>query len=225
MQSSDDNKKVLPLVAPSILACNWNYLGKEINDVESAGADWIHMDVMDGHFVPPITFGADIVKSVRHITKLPLDVHLMIEKPELQIKSFADAGADIITVHQEVCPHLHRVVEQIREVGKKVGVSINPATPVSVLTNIINDIDLLLIMTVNPGWGGQKFIESCANKVLQAFELIKNSKANVKIEVDGGVNAETAKLLVKQGAAVLVAGTYVFKSDSYKGAIELLKRG
>lgn len=214
---------ITPRIAPSILACDWNNLGQEIKAVEQAGADWIHMDVMDGHFVPPITFGADIVKAVRRITTLPLDVHLMIEKPELHIKAFAEAGADIITVHMEACPHLHRVIQQIHEFGKKAGVSINPATPVSTLSHIINDIDLLLIMTVNPGWGGQKFIETCAQKVAQASELIRQSTAKVEIEVDGGVNAETAKRLVKFGASILVAGTYVFSSQSYKEAIESLK--
>jgi ribulose-phosphate 3-epimerase len=202
------------LVAPSILASDWGHLHDEVTAVASDGADMMHLDVMDGSFVPPITFGYDFVRACRKATTLPLDVHLMIVQPERHIEAFAEAGADIITVHQEVSPHLHRTVQQIHATGKKAGVAINPSTPVSTLHDIVDQIDLLLIMSVNPGWGGQAFIEMAIEKISEAATLIKSTGKNIYLEVDGGITDVTAKKCVNAGANLLVSGSYIFKDKT-----------
>jgi len=208
------------LVAPSILSADFSKLGEEIKSVEKAGADLIHIDVMDGNFVPNITIGACVVKSIRKITHLPFDVHLMIEKPEKHFLSFVEAGADYITVHVEATKTLYRLVDEIRK-HCKVGVALNPATPLCSVENILDKIDLLLIMTVEPGYGGQRFIDSMIGKVKKAKEMIKGK--DILLAVDGGVNDENAVELKKAGVDLLVAGSYIFKSDDYENAIKKLK--
>jgi ribulose-phosphate 3-epimerase len=197
-------------LAPSILSADFGHLAEEIGRVADAGADWIHVDVMDGHFVPNITIGPLVVKAARRVTNLPLDVHLMIENPELYIEDFVEAGADRISVHQETCPHLHRTLEQIRSAGALPGVAINPATPVDTVTEVLTDLDLLLIMTVNPGFGGQAFIESSVGKIERARRMLEDRGVDVPIQVDGGVGPGTAGRVVGAGASVLVAGSAVF---------------
>ena len=197
-------------IAPSILSADFSRLGEEIQAVEKAGADWIHVDVMDGHFVPNLTVGPLLVEAARRVTQLPLDVHLMILHPERYIEAFARAGADRITVHVEACPHLHRVVEQIREVGCRPGVALNPATPLEWVIPILPDLDLLLVMSVNPGFGGQQFIPRVLEKVGRARELICALDVPVLLEVDGGVKVDNARALGRQGAQVLVAGSAIF---------------
>jgi len=208
------------LVAPSILSADFSKLGEEIKNVEKAGADLIHIDVMDGNFVPNITIGACVVKSIRKITHLPFDVHLMIEKPEKHFLSFVEAGADYITVHVEATKTLYRLVDEIKKYCK-VGVALNPATPLCSVENILDKIDLLLIMTVEPGYGGQKFIDSMIEKVKKAKEMIK--RKDILLAVDGGINDENAVKLKKAGVDLLVAGSYIFKSDDYENAIKKLK--
>lgn len=210
-------------IAPSILSADFSKLGEEIKDVERGGADYIHIDVMDGHFVPNITIGPLIVEAVRPITKLPLDVHLMIENPDQYIEAFANAGADYITVHAEACKHLHRTIHLIKSFGVKAGVVLNPATPVHTLLHVLEDIDMVLLMTVNPGFGGQKFIESVLPKISQVRDLIQSKGLTIEIEVDGGVNEKTAKQCIEAGATVLVAGSAVYNEPDRKQAIEKIR--
>src|SRR5690625_2870562 len=210
-------------IAPSILSANFATLGEEIKDVEQGGADYIHVDVMDGHFVPNITIGPLIVEAIRPVTDLPLDVHLMIENPDLYIEAFVEAGADIITVHEEATVHLHRTIHLIKEQGVKAGVVINPATPVSAITEILPYCDMVLVMTVNPGFGGQSFIHEAVPKIKQLDHLRKEHGYTYEIEIDGGVNKDTAKLCTDAGADVLVAGSAIFdQSDRHKAIKEII---
>ncbi len=210
-------------VAPSILAADFTKLGEEIKAVEQAGADWIHIDVMDGHFVPNITVGPLIVEAVNRVTDLPLDVHLMIENPDRYIPEFVEAGADILTVHIENCPHLHRTVQHIKSFGVKAGVVVNPATSLSLLEEILGDIDLVLLMSVNPGFGGQKFIPSVLDKIEYLREILEKSGSNVEVEVDGGIKVDNAADVVNAGTDILVVGSGVFSTDNYKNTIMKLK--
>jgi len=197
-------------IAPSILSADFARLGEQVAEATTGGADYIHVDVMDGHFVPNITIGPLVVEAVRRATSLPVDVHLMIDRPDRYIRDFAEAGADILTVHYEACSHLHGVVQAIKELDCQAGVSINPATPVSVLEEILPDLDLVLVMTVNPGFGGQSFIPAGVRKVARLRELLDGQGLNAELEVDGGINAGNARLVVAAGARVLVAGSAVF---------------
>ncbi|EWG11905.1 ribulose-phosphate 3-epimerase [Cytobacillus firmus] len=210
-------------IAPSILSADFSKLGEEIKDVERGGADYIHVDVMDGHFVPNITIGPLIVDAIRPVTKLPLDVHLMIEDPDSYIEAFANAGADYITVHAEACKHLHRTVHFIKSFGVKAGVVLNPATPVNMIEHVIEDIDMVLLMSVNPGFGGQKFIPAVLAKIAAVKELADAKGLNIEIEVDGGVNEETARLCIEAGANVLVAGSAIYNQTDRAAAIAALK--
>ncbi len=213
-------------IAPSILSANFARLGEEIKEVEAAGADWIHIDVMDGHFVPNLTIGPLIVEAVRPHTKLPLDVHLMIEEPDKYISAFVKSGADWITVHQEACPHLHRTLSLIKEQGVRAGVAINPGTPLVMIEPILEEVDLVLLMTVNPGFGGQKFIPSVLSKISQLRSLLdQRGLSDVRIEVDGGINATTASKVVASGADVLVAGSAIFGEADRKAALEAIRNG
>ena len=209
-------------IAPSILSADFMRLGEEIHAAEEAGADLLHIDIMDGHFVPNITIGPAIVAAIRKITKLPLDVHLMIEDPDKYLQDFADAGADYLTVHAEASVHLHRTVQWIREKGMKAGVSINPATPVSQLESIITDIDLVLLMSVNPGFGGQKFISATMEKIRKVREMIRVTGSRAVIEIDGGVKQDNAKEIADAGADMLVMGSAFFESGDYKKTMEKL---
>jgi ribulose-phosphate 3-epimerase len=199
-------------LAPSILSADFSRLGEQVNEVAKAGADYIHVDVMDGHFVPNITIGAPVVASLRSRTNLPLDVHLMIEQPEVHIRQFAEAGANIITVHVEAATHLHRLVEEIKGLGVRVGVSLNPATPLSSLDEVLPLLDLVLVMTVNPGFGGQAFIGSMMDKIVRLRRILDERHANAELEVDGGITALLAPEVAKAGAKVLVAGAAIFSS-------------
>jgi len=199
-------------LAPSILSADFSRLGEQVAEVTEAGADYIHLDVMDGHFVPQITIGAPVVAAIRRWTNLPMDTHLMVEAPEHYISQFADAGADIITVHIEACPHICRVVQMVKESGVKVGVSINPSTPVDMLNEVLPLLDLVLVMTVNPGFGGQSFIENTLDKIARLRVELDRKSLTTELEVDGGINAEIAPKVVKVGARVLVAGSAVFHS-------------
>jgi ribulose-phosphate 3-epimerase len=210
-------------IAPSILSANFAKLGEEIVAVERAGADYIHVDVMDGHFVPNITIGPLIVEAIRPVTKLPLDVHLMIDNPDQYIEAFAKAGADYITVHVEACRHLHRTIHHIKSFGIKAGVVLNPATPVNTLQHILKDIDMVLLMSVNPGFGGQKFIPEVLPKIRKVKEMADSIGKEIEIEIDGGVNSETAKLCVEAGANVLVAGSAIYDQEDYAAAISLIR--
>lgn len=209
-------------IAPSILSANFMRLGEEIKAAEQAGADLLHIDIMDGHFVPNITIGPAIVAAIRKITTLPLDVHLMIEDPDKFLPDFAQAGADYLTVHCEASVHLHRTVQWIREKGLKAGVSINPATPVSQLESIIMDIDLVLLMSVNPGFGGQRFIPATMDKIKKAKGMIRAAESRALIEIDGGVKLDNAKEIADAGADILVMGSAFFESGNYKETLEKL---
>lgn len=222
--TSDSARPIL--IAPSILAADIASLGAEVKAVEAAGADWIHVDVMDGHFVPNITIGPFVTEAVRRSTSLPVDVHLMIENPERYIDDFVKAGADRVGVHVETCPNLHRSVAQIREAGAKACVVLNPATPVTALEHVMQDIDQVLIMTVNPGFGGQKYIKSMANKIRAVRSMIDEGNLSVDLQVDGGIAADTIAHAYEAGANVFVAGTAVFGAgspDDYPRAIALLR--
>ena len=209
-------------ISPSILSADFSILGDEIKSLEQAGADLIHVDVMDGHFVQNITMGPPIIKMIRKCTKLPFDVHLMISPVEKYIKAFADAGSDIITIHPEATDNLKRAVGTIKSLGKKAGVSLNPKTPISALMDVINDIDLILIMSVNPGFAGQSFMNEVLPKVTELRKMINDKKLKIDIEIDGGINFETAPLAVKAGANILVSGTTIF-SGSLKDNIQKLR--
>jgi len=210
-------------IAPSILSADFSRLGEEVKAVEEAGADWIHVDVMDGRFVPNITIGPLVVESLRKVTKLPLDVHLMIENADLYIEDFAKAGADIISVHVEACPHLHRTIQSIKENGAKAGVVLNPATTLFALDEIIEQVDMVLLMSVNPGFGGQKFINSVLSKIELLRNTLSESGVELDLQVDGGIKPDNAAIIKQAGANVLVAGSAIFGSDDYKTAIEALR--
>ena len=213
-----------PIIAPSILSADFARLGEEIVTIEKAGADWVHVDVMDGHFAPNITIGPPVVASLRKTTKLPFDVHLMIEAPDKYIEQFAKAGADIITVHVEASTHLHRTIQLIKEQGCKAGVSLNPATPLNAIDYILPDVELVLIMSVNPGFGGQNFIPGVLPKIRDLKEIIIKRGVNVEIEVDGGINVNIIGEAAKAGAEIFVAGSAVFGSEDYGKTISELRR-
>ncbi len=201
-------------LAPSILTADFARLGEQIQEAEAAGVDWFHLDVMDGHFVPNITFGPLLVRAVRSVTKLPLDVHLMIEQPERYLADFAQAGADRLTVHVETCPHLHRTIEHIKEVGGKAGVTLNPATPLSTLEEILPEVDLVLVMSVNPGFGGQKYIPGSTAKIARLRAMLDAIGSQAELEVDGGINSATIAEVVGAGATVLVVGSAIFNQQA-----------
>ncbi len=211
-------------IAPSILSADFSRLGDEIRAVEAAGADYIHIDVMDGHFVPNITIGPLIVEAARKVTSLPLDVHLMIENPDRYIQDFAAAGADIIVVHAEATHHLHRSIQLVKSCGKRAGVSLNPATSLNVLDYVIDDLDLVLLMTVNPGFGGQSFIEACLPKIHSLRALLDRRGSEAELEVDGGVKPSNIALISHAGADVFVAGSAVFGASDYVATIAEMKR-
>ena len=209
------------IIAPSILAADFARLGDEVRAIDAAGADWIHIDVMDGHFVPNISFGTPIMRSIRGITKKPFDVHLMIAPVDPFLESFAKAGADVITVHVEAGPHLDRSLQAIRAMGKKAGVSLNPATPASALRHVLDRLDLILVMSVNPGFGGQAFIPAMLDKISELREMTRGR--NIDIEVDGGIGADNASEIVRAGANALVAGSSIFKTQDYAAAIKSIR--
>ena len=212
-------------ISPSILSADFGRLGEQVAEASGAGADYIHVDIMDGHFVPNLTAGPVIVSAIKPWTGLPLDVHLMIEEPDRLIPEFARAGANILTVHPEACRHLHRVIYQIKELGARAGVSLNPGTPASALEPVIGDVDLVLVMTVNPGFGGQKYIHSVTSKISKVRKMLDEAGSEADLEVDGGINSETAPIAVDAGARVLVAGSAVFNErESVGEAIARLRR-
>ncbi|MCK9639116.1 MAG: ribulose-phosphate 3-epimerase [Prolixibacteraceae bacterium] len=211
------------LIAPSLLAADFTRLGDDIQMVNQSVADWIHCDVMDGHFVPNISFGLPVIEQIKKVAAKPLDVHLMISDPDRYLERFKEAGADILTVHYETCPHLNRTIGVIRELGMKAGVAINPHTPVQMLIDIMHDLDLILLMTVNPGFGGQKFIPGSYKRLVTLRQMVNTLAPNALIEVDGGVNMDTGRQLFMAGADVLVAGNFIFNSADPKATIEALK--
>jgi ribulose-phosphate 3-epimerase len=212
-----------PIIAPSVLSADFANLGRDVEMINASQADWFHVDVMDGVFVPNISFGFPIIKSIQNLAKKPLDVHLMIVQPERYIKDFKEVGAAILSVHYEACTHLHRTIHAIKEEGMKAGIAINPHTPISLLKDVIKDADLICMMSVNPGFGGQKFIEQTYEKCRELRDLIDKSGSNCLIEIDGGVNQITAPKLLEAGANVLVAGNYVFGSTQPQAIIQALK--
>jgi ribulose-phosphate 3-epimerase len=212
-------------IAPSILSADFARLGEEVRAIEAAGADYVHVDVMDGRFVPNITVGPVVVEAVRQSTHLPLDVHLMIVEPEKYLQDFAKAGANFLTVHVEVAPHLHRVLQQIRDLGARPSVVLNPSTPLSSIEDVIADVEMILLMSVNPGFGGQSFIPHTVDKVRRLRRMLESNGLSTDIEVDGGINPQTARQVVEAGANVLVAGTAVFGSKDYRSAIAALRGG
>lgn len=217
------NIAMIRYVAPSLLSADFNNLGRDIEMVNKSEADWFHLDIMDGVFVPNISYGLPVVEQINKIAKKPLDVHLMIIDPDRYVEAFQKAGADYLTVHYEACTHLHRTIQNIKQHGMKAGVSLNPHTPVAVLEDIIQDLDLVLLMSVNPGFGGQSFIENTYKKVRQLKKLINDTNSNAIIEIDGGVNLETGKKLIEAGANALVAGSFVFGSEHPANTISCLK--
>lgn len=210
----------MKIIAPSILSADFSRLGEEVRAVERAGADWIHIDVMDGHFVPNITLGPMITESVNRVTYLPLDVHLMIEQPDRYIHAFAEAGADLISVHAEACVHLHRTIDLIRKSGARPGVALNPATPLDTLEWVLSDLDFVLLMSVNPGFGGQSFIGSSLEKARALKRMIESRNLTTLIQIDGGVNAGTIKAISEAGVDSFVAGSAIFNSGDYRATIE-----
>lgn len=212
-------------VAPSILSADFAKLGDEIRKIEEAGADLVHIDVMDGHFVPNLTLGLPIIKAIRKITKLPFDVHLMIDNAELYLKDYYEAGADIITVHAEAVTHIHRAIQTIHSFGIKAGVALNPGTPLCMIEPVLEDVDMILLMSVNPGFGGQSYINSVTKKIKDLREMLKERNLDTDIEVDGGIDAVTVKDVVNAGANVLVAGSAVYKAEDTKEIISILKNG
>ncbi len=211
------------IIAPSILAADFGNLVRDVEMINDTEAELMHVDIMDGVFVPNISFGPAIVKTINNASNIPLDVHLMIVQPERYIQEYRDAGAEYITVHQEACPHLHRVIQQIKDTGAKAGVAINPGTPISTLIDILEDVDLILIMSVNPGFGGQKFIHRTLDKVRKLKAMLDERNCHAKIEIDGGVGLQNAEILLKAGARILVAGSSVFKSENPKKTISQMK--
>jgi ribulose-phosphate 3-epimerase len=207
-------------LAPSILSADFARLLEDVKKVEEAGCEYLHIDVMDGHFVPNITLGPQVVKSLRKNVNMVFDAHLMIENPDKYIKDFVDAGCDIIVVHQEACPHLHRTIQNIKSHNVKAGVALNPATPIETIKHIISDVDMILIMTVNPGFGGQTFIENMIDKIKELKNLIDSKNLNVDIQVDGGIKPENVKCVVDAGANVIVAGSAIFNSDDILNAVK-----
>lgn len=211
------------IISPSVLSCDFANVQRDVEMINNSDADWFHIDIMDGVFVPNISFGFPVMKAIKRHAKKPLDVHLMIDNPDQYIEDFASAGADILTVHFEACTHLHRTINAIKEAGMKAGVAINPHTSITVLEEVLDSLDLVLIMSVNPGFGGQKFIESSVGKVAKLREMKSNLNPGLIIEVDGGVNLETGNRLVEAGASALVAGSFVFKSEEPINTIKALK--